>query len=95
MRNDTAEAKRTRLARRLGVVCDDAQTYKIRLAAVKAIQQSLPERNPLRQMTPEDLLESVKRPWNTRLVLENGRGVERPVRRPPEGLSDLWQVAFI
>jgi hypothetical protein len=90
MENDTAEDKRARLIRRLGVVCDDGRTYRIRLSAVKAIQGMLREDHPLRLTSANELLDQVKRPWDTKPVLVSGRQSLKVVSRPPEGLGDLW-----
>jgi hypothetical protein len=79
-----------RLRKRLAVVVDDAQPLRIRLCAIKAVQQSLLEINPLRRERPEALLDRIKRPWELRIYLMGGRGVERRVQRPPQELSDVW-----
>lgn len=79
-----------RLLRRLNVIVDDRWAYSIRLAAVKAAQQMLDDRNPLRSRSAEDLLDSVLQPWDVRLYLERGRGVLRTVTRPPISMRDVW-----
>ena len=81
---------RARLLRRLAVAADIHQPYSIRLAAVAAVLKMLPTANPLRSATAEELLERMKQPWDVRLYLENGRGVERQVTRPPVSLADVW-----
>ena len=80
-----------RLIKRLAVVVDDAQPLRVRLCAIRAVQAMLPEVNPLRREPPEDLLDRIKRPWELRIFLVRGRGVERPVQRPPQSLADVWR----
>ena len=45
-----------RLLRRLDVVVDDRWPYRVRLAAVTAIQATLGPQNPLRFLSPDALL---------------------------------------
>lgn len=80
-----------RLRKRLAVVVDEGHSYQVRLSAVRAIQASLDADNPLRRESADDLLERVLRPWEKRIFLVAGRGVERQVTRPPVSLRDVWQ----
>jgi hypothetical protein len=88
--HECISAERKRLRRRLAVVVDERWPDRVRLAAIRALQGVLIPNNPLRRMTPEMLLDSMKTSWGMRLEVVRGRAVERPVRRPPQTLSDLW-----
>jgi hypothetical protein len=81
---------RARLLKRLALVADESRPEEIRLAATSAVQKMLPVGNPLRSIPAEELLNQAKRPWQTRLVLQDGRGVERRVQRPPQSIADVW-----
>jgi hypothetical protein len=90
MQSDSLTPERKRLLVRLMVVAGDEWPETVRVAAVRAVQATLAEHNPLRSEAPKDLLEQVKPLWGTRLCVEGGRGVTRRVRRPPQSLSDVW-----
>jgi hypothetical protein len=79
-----------RLRRRLAVVVDEGWAYRIRIAAIRAIQAMLGPNNPLKHTPPDALLDSVKPAWGARLEVVGGRAIERPVRRPPRSLNDVW-----
>lgn len=88
--HECISADRNRLRRRLAVVVDERWPDPVRLAAIRAVQGVLSANNPLRRMTSEMLLESMKPSWGMRLEVVRGRTLERPVRRPPQALSDVW-----
>ncbi|WP_433965980.1 hypothetical protein [Tunturiibacter gelidiferens] len=81
----------TKLLNRLAVIVDLSRPDYIREAAIREIQQLLPDTNPLRGEEPSELLERVLPPWGTRTYLVKR---ERPrigkVSRPPTGLRDVW-----
>ena len=87
------EESHARLLKRLALVVSEEHTYRIRLCAIHAIQASLPNANPLKQVQAEELLDSVLPPWATRPYRNgNGRFEERVVQRPqPLGLADVWR----
>lgn len=89
--DDDLHAWKARLLMRLGVVVDEGFSYQVRLSAVRAIQAMLDADNPLRRESADDLLDRVLRPWDKRIYLVAGRGVERQVTRPPAGLRDVWK----
>jgi hypothetical protein len=89
-RPEDLSPERKRLLRRLAVVVDEHWPDRVRLAAVRAIQGMLSRDNPLRGAAAGGLLDTVKSSWGSRLEVVGGRAVERPVRRPPQSLSDLW-----
>lgn len=87
---DELTPERRTLLKRLGVIADYQWSYRVRLAAVKAVQATLREMNPLRSRSPEELLEEIKPHWATKQVVVSGRAVDRSVQRPPQSLADLW-----
>lgn len=88
--SDDLDEWKARLRKRLAVVAGD-WPYQVRIAAIKSVQSMLDADNPLRRESADDLLERVLRPWDRRIYLVAGRGVERQVTRPPLGLRDVWQ----
>jgi hypothetical protein len=86
----TQSEDRARLLKRLALIVDESRPYSIRLAATGSVQKMLSPTNPLRSLPAEELLEQAKRSWDSRLYLENGRGVLRRVQRPPISLQDVW-----
>ena len=81
----------SRLLWLLAVVTDGSRGDRARLAAIKAVQQMLPDGNPLRLEEPNDLLDRLLQPWESRSYLVNGRSVMRTVSRPPASLRDAWR----
>lgn len=84
------EAARARFLKRLALVADEMQPDFVRMAAIRAVKQILSTTHPYQTRTAQDLLDNVKRTWDTRTFLEGGRGTERRVLRPPQSLADLW-----
>lgn len=84
------ETYRLRLLKRLGVIVDEGKPYRIRLCATRSIQAMLPDSNPLKRESAEDLLDRILQPWDSRVYLERGRGQLRTVSRPPRSLRDVW-----
>ena len=75
----------------LAVVADYDRPYTVRVAAIRAVLNSLPERNPLRAVPAPELLDRVKRPGDTKLArTQYGRYEQRPVSRPPASLADVF-----
>jgi hypothetical protein len=86
-----SDRKHQRWLHRLAVVADLALSDRLRLAAIRAIQASLPEINPLKHIKPVALLGRVLYPWDERPYLSKyGRYEDRPVSRPPTAIADLW-----
>ena len=83
-------AERARLLKRLAVVVSEDWPYTVRRAAIRAVQSMLPDVNPLKRVPADALLDQIKPPWETRTYLERGRGVRRPVQRPPQSIADVW-----
>jgi hypothetical protein len=85
------ERRRTAFLKWLSVAVDEDRPYTIRVAAIRAVLNSLPERNPLRAIPAPELLERVKRPGDTRPArTPYGRYELQPVRRPPVCLADVF-----
>lgn len=88
MQGDAGERRTENRVRRwlhrLQLVADTTAPFRLRIAAVKALRAQLPDGNPLKGYSPEALLKTVKRPWETR---EDGTPVWRP---QPTRLDDLW-----
>jgi hypothetical protein len=90
MQPQSDSVTRARFMRRLSIIVDESRSDFIRLAAIRKVQAMLPEINPIRLQNLEKLLDSVKRPWETRPYLIGGRPQMRPVKRPPQTIGDLW-----
>ena len=80
-----------KLLNRLAVIVDLSRPDYVRESAIREVQQMLPSTNPLRLVQPSDLLERVLQPWETRVYMEQGRGVKRVVTRPPASLRDVFR----
>ena len=83
-----------RLLRRLAVVCDDGESYQVRLAVAGAVLDALPPSHPLRSRTSAELVTTVLDPWQTKTVWDPTRRgwTERTVARPPLTLADVWHL---
>ena len=81
---DEARVERRVLRRlhRLRLIADLNAPYRLRVAAVKAIQSSLQDGNPLKARNPEQLLREVRLPWFT----------ARETVWQPTTLSDIWDL---
>jgi hypothetical protein len=86
----TPSEARELLIGRLAVIVDEDRPDFIRRAVVKEVQGMLAPGHPLRERTPEQLLNEIKPAWGTGLYLEGGRGIERRVQRPPQSIADVW-----
>jgi hypothetical protein len=82
---------KARLLRRLAVVVDDGQTYMVRIAAIRAVQEMFDVDSSIRCEDAHSLLDRVLNSWDTREELRGGRYAECRVKRPPEGLRDVWK----
>jgi hypothetical protein len=80
----------SRLLWLLAVVTDGSRDDTTKLAAIKAVQQMLPDGNPLRLESAESLLDRTLPAWGTRSFLVGGRAVRRRVLRPAQSLRDVW-----
>lgn len=89
--NDEFEQWRVRLRKRLALVVDYGQPYRVRLCATRAIQGMMDANHPLRRESAEELLERVLRPYDKREFIVERRTVMLPVRRPPQSLLDVWE----
>ncbi len=81
---------KARLLRRLAVVTDHGHSYRVRLAATRAVQAMLGPGISISEEDVSDLLERALNPWDRRPELRGGRYVEVQVKRPPEGIRDVW-----
>jgi hypothetical protein len=81
-----ADDARARYLRRLAVAADEGRPYPIRVAALRA---ALPDGHFLKAAPDRELEDRLARPWDVRLYLIGGRGVEQTVRRPPTCLGDV------
>ena len=77
---------RVRYLRRLAVAADEDRPYRVRCAALRA---ALPDGHYLKAAPDRELAGRLARPWDTRLFVIAGRGVERTVQRPPVCLGDV------
>ena len=82
---------KARLLRRLAVVVDLAQTYHVRLCAVRAVQGMLDPSSSLRREDAHELLSRALNAWDKRPVIVNQRTAWITVRRPPQSLADVWE----
>jgi hypothetical protein len=81
---------RSRLLRRLAIVCNDSLSYQIRRAAVIAVQAMMGEGSSIHGETPDSLLDRVSNPWDRVEQLRGGRYAMVTVSRPPRSLRDVW-----
>jgi hypothetical protein len=83
-------AWKARLMKRLTVVVDTGQTHQIRLAAIRAVQQMYGPDSSLRKEGADDLLGRVLNPWDRKETEVDRRTCWIPVKRPPQGVRDVW-----